>query len=230
MNAPIVNTMPDFFSIDYKESLGAIGAAFSAVFGGWKVWKVASRKLHLRREKIVAKEHAINKLIESAEWLRSTQEQIEQGAGRMDRLIASVDEIRDKQTQIELLTSLIHGSQGIFLVMAGIAAWRSSPDGKCVFATDALADLMGCDVEEIKGFGWVTAIHEDDREPVKRDYLDACSHKRKFQYFYRYRHPDQTIRYVRGVAYPIVSVHTGLVYEFWGQAVEVSKEEWAERK
>lgn len=229
MQAPTTNNTMADFTVNYKELFGALGAAFSAAFGGVKLWKVLKRKWEIRKAKQLEKEQALQNLFESVAAFKEIQGKLEEGSGRMDKLLSSIEEIKERQLQIELLTSLIHNSQGIYLVMMGIAAWRSEVDGRCVFATEPLAEMMGCDIEDIKGFGWVSAIHEEDREAVRKDYLDACTHKRKFQYFYRYRRQDRSICYVRGVAYPIMNIKTGEVQQFLGQAIEISEQEWKER-
>jgi PAS domain S-box-containing protein len=53
--------------------------------------------------------------------------------------------------------------------------WTASPSGELVEPQIAWQDYTGQSWEQAKGFGWVEALHPDDRSAVKRDWLNAVA-------------------------------------------------------
>ena len=99
----------------------------------------------------------------------------------------------------------------------GIASWESRIDGSCELASEDLAELMGCEISEILNFGWVNAVHPDDRERVAKLWESAVHTRSRFYANYRYVHKNGTIVAISATAVPamnargeVVHAHDGL--------------------
>jgi len=196
-----IECMPDL-NLSVEKLVAAIGSTIAALLGGLKLWKVAARKWATSRE------------------LHAHRSQLLESIG------ARIEEMSARQIQIELTTHLIHAATGMTLVLAGIPAWRSSPDGQCLFATPLLAELLDLSEASARGWGWLSAVHPEDREQIRGDYVKACAERRIFSAFYRYKHHNGKVVYVSGTAYPVINPNDGLVVEYWGRAVEISRDQW----
>ena len=92
------------------------------------------------------------------------------------------------------------------LMMSGRCYWISNPDGSCRVASDRLAHLLGTPSDQIIGFGWVSLIHEDDREDTRQEFLRCMADRRPFRMRYRFDTPERGIFTVEGHSFPIVAM------------------------
>ncbi|CAN7517585.1 PAS domain S-box protein [Phenylobacterium sp. LjRoot219] len=65
--------------------------------------------------------------------------------------------------------------------------WVTTPDGQCTYVNRACFRLTGLSEAEALGFGWLDAIHPDDRAGTLKTYLDANAARAPFQSEYRLR-------------------------------------------
>ena len=56
-----------------------------------------------------------------------------------------------------------------------IGIYICETNGKCVWSNDRLRELFGLDSEEMKGAGWLLAIHTDDRKRVHESWMYAIT-------------------------------------------------------
>jgi PAS domain S-box-containing protein len=88
--------------------------------------------------------------------------------------------------ELELRRQVLHA----YLNAQRIACWESDKHGACVFASDRLAEYVGLDKADILGDGWVTNLHDDDKERVYRAWKAAVKQKRGFIMTYTFVHAD----------------------------------------
>lgn len=84
------------------------------------------------------------------------------------------------------------------------AYWYSDPEGKCEFASDKLATIMGVPHDHILGYGWVSSVAEEYRVPCRQEWDSAVADVREFRMDYGYVRPDGSTVLVKGFATPVI--------------------------
>ena len=167
-------------------------------------------------------------------WKKTIKPALDARRKRWDTLIEKVEAIEhqvhpntntslyDMVRRLEDKLDYAEQSQLGLWDLSGIAFWRSNRDGHCIYASLALADIVGLDQTHILGNGWVTNIHPDDQDRVFKAWTDAVTQKRLFAARYRFLHRDGTISTVDGSA---LALHNkaGELSGFIGVVKEVTR-------
>lgn len=85
-----------------------------------------------------------------------------------------------------------------------LACWESDENGKCVFASNKLSEVIGLPANQILGDGWVTNLIESDKPRVFAEWESAVKQKRVFIMKYAFLHSNDVIVNVRAVSSPII--------------------------
>ncbi|WP_325063125.1 PAS domain S-box protein [Halovulum marinum] len=80
--------------------------------------------------------------------------------------------------------------------------WVTGPDGRCTYLNRSWYEFTGQRREEAEGFGWLTAVHPDDRDWSERRFREANSRQQAFRLEYRLRHRDGSYRWAIDAAAP----------------------------
>jgi PAS domain S-box-containing protein len=112
--------------------------------------------------------------------------------------------LHDKISRIETAMLRDNAVRRQQISATGLAFWESDAEGKTIFASDALSELIGIDTDGILGNGWVTNLHPEDRERVYQEWSDAMEQKRAFLSVYRFVHRDGQSVTVQGRSHPIL--------------------------
>lgn len=100
----------------------------------------------------------------------------------------------------------LYSSQLLELIIETSAAtWTVGADGYVVDIPEWTA-LTGQSVEEIKGEGWMNAIHGEDLERVRSAWMTAIAHGSHYNTDYRVRCADGVYRWFNARGMPIVNV------------------------
>ncbi len=114
-----------------------------------------------------------------------------------------------------LLQSFIESQSRRKLMAAyGFAFWESDKNGLCVYASPALAEIIGLPQEDVIGDGWMTNLKPDHKDEVIEAWSVAVEKKIRFVYDYTFVHYDGSEVDVQGMSFPIV--HRGNVEGFVG--------------
>ena len=118
------------------------------------------------------------------------------------------------------------------LVLAtGQITWISRPDGNGGWERDGRDWRLftGQDHDEAGGWGWLEAVHPDDRERVRAAWEAAVAAHRTYEIDYRVRRHDGEYRWllVRGV--PVLAAD-GSVREWVGTATDITERKRAEER
>jgi PAS domain S-box-containing protein len=105
--------------------------------------------------------------------------------------------------------------------------WFSDANGKTVGDTSAWQQLTGQTDAEIKGLGWLEAIHPDSRERIYQSWLQAVATQSLYEQVQPTRTPDGSYRdfWVRGVP---VREANGTVREWIGTCTDITERKRAE--
>jgi PAS domain S-box-containing protein len=107
------------------------------------------------------------------------------------------------------------------------AVWVTRPDGTITEDSPSWRAFTGQSLEEWAGEGWLQAIHPEDREEVKRAWVEAVQSGHVYEVEYRLRRPDgsYSITLARGV--PVRNAD-GSVREWVGVNIDVTAQRKAE--
>lgn len=116
---------------------------------------------------------------------------------KLDTLVASVEKIHeqfrpngggsifDKLNRIEKRLVVNEGRSLAMINERNIAYFESDSTGKCVWASLPYLDLIDRSLDDVVGLGWISTIHEEDREKVVKEWKEAIEQRREFSLSYR---------------------------------------------
>lgn len=194
---------------------GGVAAFAAAVLGIKKLVKLHSLRWKKSRELKAGREKALDQLLPSTDPSHLTLvDQVKANGARLANIEIAIEMLGiEHQASFELL---------------GLALWHSDSEGKAIYISPTLAELLGMSTEEARGWGWLTSIHTDDRKRVRNEYVFSITDKRPFSEYYRFKRPDGTTKYVHGLAYPVISPSSQTQpVKFIGRALEITREEWS---
>ncbi len=78
-------------------------------------------------------------------------------------------------------------------------------DGKCVWSNEYLNEMFGLDSKDMKGFGWLQAIHPKDRKRVHEEWLYSINENIQYNCEYTVCNPrDGRLIHIRTEAVAVV--------------------------
>jgi len=83
-----------------------------------------------------------------------------------------------------------------------VGIFRTRADGYTTYVNPKWIELSGLKFEEALGDGWIKAVHPDDRELLKENWLKHSKKGKKSKAEYRFLKKDGTIVWVLGYAVP----------------------------
>jgi len=97
--------------------------------------------------------------------------------------------------------------------------WTADAEGRCAYLPSWGA-YTGQTEAEMVGYGWLDAIHPDDREPTNQAWMEAVQTKSLYEIEYRLRRADGNYRYfqIRGV--PLLD-REGSIREWVGTCTDI---------
>ena len=122
-------------------------------------------------------------------------------------------------------------SETRFLDLADAAPamlWVTEPDGACSFLSRGWYEFTGQTEETGLEFGWVDAIHPDERDRTKQAFLDANALRADFSLEHRILHADGGYRWVIDTGRPRFDA-SGQFLGFVGNVLDITDHKQAER-
>jgi PAS domain S-box-containing protein len=128
------------------------------------------------------------------------------------------------EADIQFSHSAIRASEERFrsLVLAtSLIVWNTDPEGRVVTPMPAWSAYTGQTEAEIRGWGWIEAVHPDDRESVAQVWTQALKDRILYEVEYRLRGADGIYRdfEVRGI--PAIN-QDGTLREWVGACLDIS--------
>ena len=107
------------------------------------------------------------------------------------------------------------------LVMAtSQIVWSNTPDGRVLEDSPSWRAFTGQTYDEWKEFGWVDALHPDDREPSRQLWLACVAARSVFETKYRLRCTDGSYRWTAVKGIPILA-EDGTIREWIGANTDI---------
>jgi PAS domain S-box-containing protein len=105
--------------------------------------------------------------------------------------------------------------------------WTTNSRGEAVEDCPSWRELTGQTFAEWKGFGWLTAIHPEDRQNTLEVWTDAMDHQTPAHCEYRLRRADGEYRWVSSRTIPVVG-DDGKVREWVGTISDITERKEAQ--
>jgi PAS domain S-box-containing protein len=108
------------------------------------------------------------------------------------------------------------------VVASAQVVWTADPDGHITGRQPELGTYTGLPPERYRGWGWLDAVHPDDRDGVRADWRRAVEDKRMLEQEMRLRRADGAWRRVNVRAVPVLE-EDGRVREWVGATTDVTE-------
>ncbi|WP_448697878.1 PAS domain-containing protein [Mucilaginibacter sp. AW1-3] len=139
---------------------------------------------------------------------RLAEETAERTWAAVERARAEVA-LRDSESRLHSIANLVPD-----------LLWDSEPDGSTNWYNQRWLEYTGQRFEEAIGWGWVDAIHPDDREGSARRYAEAVKQGKPLQQEHRIRRHDGEYRWFVVKASPVKD-ENGKVVKMYGAATDI---------
>ena len=106
--------------------------------------------------------------------------------------------------------------------------WVTEPDGTCTFLSKSWYEFTGQREEEALGFGWLEAVHPDDREMSNTAFVESNSAQTNFKIEYRLRTADGNYRWAIDAATPLFGPN-GDYLGYVGSVVDIDQQKKLEQ-
>ncbi|MEG4393298.1 PAS domain S-box protein [Microcoleus sp. BROC3] len=145
--------------------------------------------------------------------------------GSLQEWIGTCSDIHDRKQAEDALKQSEERYRSLIAATSQIV-WISDAEGRCPDLPSWRA-YTGQTVDEVVGFGWLDAIHPDERERTAQVWMEAAQTRSVYDIQYRMRAADGNYRYfqVRGV--PILN-EDGSVREWVGTCTDIHDRKQAE--
>jgi PAS domain S-box-containing protein len=140
------------------------------------------------------------------ETLASVEQQV---ADRTQALSKAMAELKISEKQFRLITDL-----------SPVHLFRAGPDGDATFLSPGFLSMTGLRREQAMGFGWIEAVHPEDRDRLMEGWQQALQSQVIFQAEFRFRVATGEYRWYRARVVPDRDEH-GDVMGWVGAAVDL---------
>jgi PAS domain S-box-containing protein len=114
-----------------------------------------------------------------------------------------------------------------FLAATTQVVWTTNAAGEVVEDLPTWRDVTGQSVEAIKGWGWIEAVHPDDRERAAQVWTEAVRAKSLYENEFRVRKRDGSYRLFLARAIPVLE-EDGSIREWVGTLTDITERKQAE--
>ncbi|KFA93021.1 sensor protein [Archangium violaceum Cb vi76] len=139
------------------------------------------------------------------------------------------DLVRSRRTAEALARDLGHSEERFRSLVTATSdiIWATPPSGEFVEEQPGWSAFTGQPREEYQGWGWLDAVHPEDRERSVRSWEEALSTHTSFQVEHRLRHHDGSYRHMLARAVPVLE-KDGSVREWVGAHRDITQQRQGE--
>jgi PAS domain S-box-containing protein len=116
-----------------------------------------------------------------------------------------------------------------FIEVTGQLGWTTNPKGLITEDIPSWRTFTGQSYEEVKGYGWVKAIHPDDIKRTKQIWENAVKTKGTYELEYRVRRHDGVYRWFLARGIPVFGRDKN-IREWVGTCIDITERKKAEQE
>ena len=152
----------------------------------------------------------------------------------MGKVRRAVGAMQDVSARVATMAALREGEARFRALVEAVtsAVWRTDPEGRALEDAPGWRALTGLTEQQVRGFGWMRALHPDDVESSREAWLRARDARRTYEVEHRLRTVDGTWRWFLSRGVPVLDDATGEIREWVGMHQDVDdrrRREAAER-
>lgn len=159
-------------------------------------------------------------------WIEDNARYIKDNNGKVIFNEGICKDITDRKNAEDALRE----SEQLFTTLAQVSPvgiFRTDPDGYTTYVNPTWTRLAGIAAEKAMGDGWLDAVHPEDREKLRRGWVDDSRKQDVSVAEYRFLRPDGNIVWVMGQAIPEFSPDNKLV-GYVGTITDITERKLAE--
>ncbi len=137
--------------------------------------------------------------------------------------------LEEEQVQTEKALRATEQRFRLFADTAPAMLWVTEADGSCSYLSRGWYDYTGQTEANGLGYGWLEAVHPDDRESARRKFIDANAQRAPFELEHRLRRADGTYRWVIDAGRPRFDVD-GAFDGYVGSVIDIHDRKLAEER
>jgi PAS domain S-box-containing protein len=105
--------------------------------------------------------------------------------------------------------------------------WSGPPDGTIDYCNDRWRSYMGLELEDLRGNGWQTMLHPEDRDRVLKAWHDSVANGTPYEQEERHRRADGTYRWFLSRGVPLRDAE-GRIVRWYGTNTDIEDRKRAE--
>ncbi len=140
------------------------------------------------------------------------------------------EQARQEIAERKQVEEALQASQRHYQTLAEISPvgiFHTDAQGNTTYVNPRWCEISGLPAEETLEYGWLSAVHPEDREPLVAGWADAVREQRISNAEYRFLRPDGTTRWVMGQAAPETSLD-GKIVGYVGTVTDITGRKQAE--
>jgi PAS domain S-box-containing protein len=107
--------------------------------------------------------------------------------------------------------------------------WSGPPDGTLDYCNDRWRSYMGLELEDLRGDGWQSMLHPDDRERVLKAWHESVANGTPYEQEERHRRADGTYRWFLARGVPLRDAE-GRIVRWYGTNTDIEDRKQAEEE
>ncbi|MBD2503106.1 PAS domain S-box protein [Anabaena azotica] len=132
-------------------------------------------------------------------WLSINKIPLYKPDGEIVGVLASYEDITERK-QIEQALQESERRYATLAASAPVGIFRTDVEGNCLYVSEHWCQIAGLTPEAASGYGWVNALHPEDRDMVAAQWYHCAQTGEVFSLEYRFLRPDGVETWVFGQA------------------------------
>jgi two-component system CheB/CheR fusion protein len=146
--------------------------------------------------------------------------------GRPERILLGIQDVTE-QMQVQAALGETQTRYRALVDASAQIVWTTDPTGAVVEDSPSWRAFTGQSHEQWKGFGWLDALHPDDRARVSEQWLRTVAARTPLEIEYRVRHVSGAWRWTVARVVPVLNAD-GSVREYVGMNTDITERKDAE--
>ena len=154
-----------------------------------------------------------------ARWVTARAHPIKDSEGKVLEVMLMHEDITDRLAAESALRAREQRFRSLVMATSQ-TVWSTAADGRVLEDSPSWRSVTGQSYEEWKDYGWLDAVHPEDRENVRQVWLDCAANRRVYETAYRLRQIDGSYRWTAVKGVPIEDAD-GSVREWIGSNKDI---------